>query len=78
MLWGVKAVVPRKLQQRVLMEIQQSYQGIVQMKNLTKSYVWWPRLDAKIEELVKSCQQCHLNTSAAMGVAFQTIGEHLH
>ena len=56
MLWGVKAVVPRKLQQRVLMEIQQSHQGIVQMKSLARSYVWWPRLDAKSEELVKSCQ----------------------
>ena len=31
---------------------------MVKMKSLARSYIWWPGLDANIEEMVKSCTGC--------------------
>ena len=31
------------------------------MKALTRSFVWWPRIDTDIEDLVKSCVQCQVS-----------------
>ena len=28
------------------------------MKELARSYVWWPKLDADLENLVTSCEVC--------------------
>ena len=41
LLWGVRVVVPNKLQQQVLKELHEGHQGIVHMNNLARSYVWW-------------------------------------
>ena len=30
-------------------------------KNLARFYVWWPKIDEDIENLVKSCEPCQLN-----------------
>ena len=32
--------------------------GITKMKQLARSIVWWPRIDAHIETKVKHCEQC--------------------
>ena len=32
--------------------------GIVKMKLLTHSYVWWHQIDQDIEKLVSSCEMC--------------------
>ena len=34
------------------------------ISHISISYVCWPRLDAEMEELVKSCQQCQTVKSA--------------
>ena len=35
--------------------------GISKTKNLARFYVWWPKIDEDIENLVKSCEPCQLN-----------------
>ena len=58
LLWGMIVVVLRKLQAAVLHELHLSHPGITCMKSLAHSYVWWPNLDAQIEEVAKSCSAC--------------------
>ena len=57
-LWGIRVIVPRSLQQQVLDELHNSHSGIVRMKAVARSYVWWPGLDKDLEDLVKSCPKC--------------------
>ena len=57
-LWGIRVVVPKKLQNRVLEELHQTHLGIAKTKALARSHVWWPKLDSIIESMVKSCSRC--------------------
>ncbi|XP_026142558.1 uncharacterized protein K02A2.6-like [Carassius auratus] len=58
LMWGMRVVVPLKLQKRVLEELHTGHPGIVRMKAIARSYVWWPGIDADIELCVKMCQSC--------------------
>ena len=51
-------VIPPKLRNCVLQELHSSHLGMVKMKTLARSYVWWPGLDKEIEKLTKSCSGC--------------------
>ncbi|XP_059397972.1 uncharacterized protein K02A2.6-like [Carassius carassius] len=55
---GMRVVVPHKLRKRVLEELHTGHPGIVRMKAIARSYVWWPGIDADIELCVKMCQSC--------------------
>lgn len=58
LLWGYRIVIPESAQQCVLREIHASHFGIVKMKMLAKSYVWWPNLDKDIEDVAAACKEC--------------------
>ena len=58
LLWGIRVVVPQALQSKVLGELHKNHPGVVRMKALARSYVWWPGLDNDIEHHVKNCQPC--------------------
>lgn len=58
LLWGYRVVVPEKLRKSVLDLLHESHLGIVKTKSLARSFIWWPRLDNDIENLIKSCLPC--------------------
>ena len=58
LLWGRKVIVPEKLQSKVLEELHTAHPGVVRMKSCARIHVWWPGIDKKIEEMVKSCLPC--------------------
>ena len=58
LLWGIRVVVPPKFTEQVLQELHQSHPGIVRMKSVARSYVWWPQINEDIEHLVKKCDKC--------------------
>ena len=68
-LWGTRVVVPMALCTRVLEQLHEVHPGVVRMKALARSYVWWPGIDRDIEGAVRQCQVCQLNQSRPATVA---------
>lgn len=44
--------------------LHEGHLGVVRMKALTWSYVWWLKIDTQIEDWVKRCQPCKESCSA--------------
>ena len=57
-MWGIRVVIPRKLQSQVLEELHRDHPGIVRMKSIARSHMWWPGIDKQLEEASKSCVRC--------------------
>ena len=57
-MWALRVVIPDKLQECVLDKLHTAHPGIVRMKELAQSYVYWPDIDADIERLARSCTGC--------------------
>ena len=58
LLWGTRVIIPPSLQARLLQELHYTHPGMIKMKLLARSYMWWPRMDSNIEEVVRSCNEC--------------------
>ncbi|RXN34352.1 putative protein K02A2.6-like protein [Labeo rohita] len=58
LMWGSRVIVPPKLRQWVLTDLHIGHPGVVRMKHLARSYVWWLGIDGQIESQSKSCQSC--------------------
>ena len=63
-LWGNRVVVPPSGQSSLLQELHACHPGIARMKTLARMFVWWPRLDADIENFVKTCSTCQSQRSS--------------
>ena len=57
-LWGRRVIIPLSLQTKVLEQLHTGHSG-VRMKEIARSYFWWPNMDKQIEEIAKSCSSCH-------------------
>lgn len=57
-MWGTRVVIPPKLRHRVLESLHDGHLGVVKMKSLARSYVWWPGIDHEIEDITKACSGC--------------------
>ena len=60
LLWGIRVVIPEKLQPRILDELHCGHPGIVKMKSLARMHVFWPGLDQQIEQVVQACSSCQV------------------
>jgi len=56
-MWGLRVVVPLKLQARVLREVHAGHVWVVKMKALARNYIWWPGLDIQTEQM-PDCSRC--------------------
>ncbi|XP_053691661.1 uncharacterized protein K02A2.6-like [Sabethes cyaneus] len=57
---GDRIVVPCSLREKVLLTAHEGHPGITMMKNHLRSHVWWPKMDAQVEKIVKNCRGCTL------------------
>ena len=58
LIWGLRVIIPSKLQMSLLEELHTAHPGIVRMKEIARSYIWWPKIDEDIEYLVRHCESC--------------------
>ncbi|GAB0088957.1 Zinc finger, CCHC-type [Sergentomyia squamirostris] len=58
--YGFRIVIPRKLQKKVLYILHETHTGIVKMKLMARSLIWWRGIDKKIENFVQECEGCML------------------
>ena len=86
-MWGIRVIVPKKLQEDVLKELHGDHQGIAKMKANTRSYIWWPGLDKSLEQIERDCQACKSTESmpavaplppSPMGVALLPMATFTH
>lgn len=59
-MWGSRVVMPTKLQPVILEELHAAHLGIVKMKAIARSFVWWPKMDKAIENVAASCESCQV------------------
>ena len=64
LMWGTRVVIPAPLQERILPDLHTGHPGVVRMKALARSFVWWPGIDQHIERLCCDCDGCQANASA--------------
>ncbi|XP_008181385.1 uncharacterized protein K02A2.6-like [Acyrthosiphon pisum] len=64
LMWGHRLVIPTKFRKELLQELHSTHLGIVKMKSLARSYVWWPKIDDDIEKITKECEKCLANSDS--------------
>nr|XP_022910493.1 uncharacterized protein K02A2.6-like [Onthophagus taurus] len=52
LLRGIRVAIPEEFRQQILEELHQSHAGIVRMKSLARSYVWWPVVNNPTKSIV--------------------------
>ena len=55
---GMRVVVPPSLRPRMLQLVHESHLGIVKCKQRAREVLYWPCMNADIEEAVKNCARC--------------------
>ena len=59
LMWGIRVIIPGTLRQQVLEVIHSTHLGVVKMKAIARSHVWWPGIDSEIERITKTCPGCN-------------------
>lgn len=63
-IWGYRLVIPSSLRETLLRELHVGHLGIVKMKSVARSIMWWPGIDKDIEGWCKQCTTCALESAA--------------
>ncbi|GFW52290.1 transposon Tf2-6 polyprotein [Trichonephila clavipes] len=53
-----RVCIPRKFRKNVLEELHAGHLGIIKMKAIARSFIYWKNIDKDIEEATKNCVDC--------------------
>ena len=71
LLYSERVVILKKLQKRILRDFHTGHPGINRMKSLIRSYVYWPKMDNDITDLIKKCKGWALAAKAPFSNFYQ-------
>ena len=74
---GDRVVIPKAMQPFVLKTIPESHLGIVKCKQLARDSVYWPRMNAQIEDIVGKCSECQENRRQQQKSRYYLLKYHL-
>ena len=57
--WGNRVIIPTSFRSAVLQLLHSSHIGVAGMKNVARSFVYWPGIDRDIDLLAKTCEACN-------------------
>lgn len=60
-LWGYRVIIPKNIRDDVMSELHASHLGITRMKEIPRSYFWWPGMDEDIVNITRNCLICLQN-----------------
>jgi hypothetical protein len=58
---NLKIILPESLQKHALEIAHSGHMGMSKTKALLRSYVWFPKIDSMVENLINNCNHCKLN-----------------
>ena len=58
LMWGTRVIIPPALRKGVIEELHADHAGASRMKELARSYLWWPNLDRDLDKTANSCDKC--------------------
>nr|XP_006820046.1 PREDICTED: uncharacterized protein K02A2.6-like [Saccoglossus kowalevskii] len=61
-LHGNRIIIPQILRQKIIDIAHEGHQGIVKTKQLIREKIWFPKIDAMVEQTTKSCIACQATT----------------
>lgn len=64
LLFEHRVVVPPALREAILNDLHVAHIGVVKMKGLARSFVYWPGIDADIESRARGCIECTRHATA--------------
>ena len=56
--YGTRVLIPEKYRDQVMEVLHEGHLGMVKMKSLARSYVYWPNIDQQIEQKCMGCHGC--------------------
>ncbi|XP_055589955.1 uncharacterized protein K02A2.6-like [Uranotaenia lowii] len=57
-LFHERVVVPSKFRKQILNQFHRGHPGMVRMKSIARSFVYWPGIDKDIEDFIRRCTPC--------------------
>ena len=51
-------VIPPQAREHLLVELHGEHPGVLRMKSLTRSLMWWPGMDHEMKDMVRHCSDC--------------------
>ena len=82
--YGNRPIIPETLRAKALDALHFGHSGIVQMKNLARSAMYWPGINKECERTVRSCEICQSHKTKAHNSTYKSwpltnsYGERIH
>ena len=81
-LMGMRVIIPPSLRNRLLLELHEEHPGIVAMKSIARSYIWWPNFGCrnwvdgeKLWSVSSSAEGTTQYTTVPMEVAYSGVAK---